>query len=350
MDQKVDVFCHIMPKGLEQARRQRAAKSSYAQHVLWAMTLEAGISPGANYQVLMDLNARFRMMDEFESYRQVLAMAGPAIEIMAPDDSDTFAKIANDELAELVQKYPRYFAGGVASLPLDRPDAAARELERAVRELKLIGVQLYSNIQDKPLDSPEFRPIFQTVSELDIPILLHPARSKKHPDYLTEDSSKYLIWQIFGWPYESSAALARIVFSGILEDYPNLKIIVHHTGAMISFFSGRIKMLYTLFGPLVEKERGAPLKQPAVEYFRRFYTDTSTFTTASIQCAADFFGADHVLFGTDAPFDSEGGRASIRESAEAIENSSLSAADKSKIFYQNFETLFRQPVAVPIRP
>lgn len=342
MTPRIDAFCHIMPKRYEEARQQRASKSNYAEHVLWAMTLRAGIAPAANYQVLMDLDSRLRMMDEFENYRQVLAMGGPAVEIMAPDDSDTMAKIGNDALAELVQKYPRYFAGAVASLPLDRPDAAARELERAVRDLKLIGVQLYTNIQDKPLDSPEFRPLFQTISELNVPVLLHPARSKTHPDYRTEDHSKYLIWQIFGWPYESSAAMARMVFSGMLDEYPNLKVVIHHTGGMISFFSGRIQALYTLFQPLVEKERGAPLRQPALEYFRRFYADTSTFTAASINCAASFFGADHILFGTDAPFDSEGGRFSIRESTRAIEESSLNAAEKNRIFHENFEALFQQ--------
>jgi predicted TIM-barrel fold metal-dependent hydrolase len=295
------------------------------------------------------------MMDEFESYRQVISMAGPAVEIMAPDDSDVMARIANDSLAELVEKYPHYFIGAVASLPLDRPEPAVRELQRAVGDLHVIGVQLYTNVNGKPLDSPEFRPLFQAISELDVPILLHPARSKTHPDYLTEDSSKYLIWQIFGWPCESSAAMARMVFSGMLDEFPSLKIVVHHTGAMVSFFSGRIQALCTLFAPLVEKEREkelgkerhAPLRQPAQEYFRRFYTDTSTFTTASIECAASFFDPSHILFGTDAPFDNEGGRFSIRESSSAIENSTLSPADKSKIFHANFESLFRQPRAVP---
>lgn len=245
-------------------------------------------------------------MDEFENYRQVISVATPAIEVVAPDDSEYVAKVLNDELAELVQKHPCYFAGAVASLPMDKPDVAARELERALGDLKLGGVQLFSNALGKPLDLPGFRPIFEIMSKHSLPISLHPARAKKQPDYSSESYSKYFIWQILGWPYDSSAAVTRIVFSGILDEYTNLKVIVHHTGGMLPFFSGRIEALYRNFWPLMEGEGGALLKKPVMEYFRSFYADTATFTSASIDCAADFFGPDHIVFGTDAPFDAEG--------------------------------------------
>ena len=342
MDPRVDVFCHIVPPRYDKARWERLERTHFVEHSPSHLKyVRGGRSPLPNMQVLTDLDTRFRMMDEFEGYRQVLSVASPPIEAVAPDDSDYVAKILNDELAELVQKYPDRFAGAVASLPMDKPEAAARELERSIRELKLIGVQLFSNVAGKPLDLPEFRPIFRIMSEHDLPILLHPARSRNHPDYLAEKDSKYVIWQVIGWPYESSAAMFRIVFGGILDDYPNLKIIVHHTGAMISFFSGRIEAMYRMFLPLIEQERGTPLKKPVMDYLRCFYGDTSLFTPASINCACDFFGSDHVLFGTDAPFDAEGGKWSIRASTAAVNNSSRSAADKSKIFYQNFETIFR---------
>lgn len=342
MEQRVDVFCHILPRRYDEARWRRSKKGEFVDyspsHLKYTRKREI---PQQNYQALADLEARFRILDEFPNYRQVLTVVAPPIEVIDPDGSDDLAKIANDELAELVQKYPHYFAGAVASLPLNKPDAALREVERAIRDLKLGGVQLFSNVLGKPLDLPEFRPIFRMMSEYDLPILLHPARSRKHPDYLTESHSKYLIWQVFGWPYESTAAMARIVFGGILEEYPNLKIIVHHTGAMVSFFHGRLSAMYSLFEPLWVEERGGPLKRPVVEYFRSFYADTATFTSASIQCAADFFGVDHVLFGTDAPMDLEGGRFSIRESTTAIESSTLTAEEKDKIFYKNFQALFR---------
>jgi aminocarboxymuconate-semialdehyde decarboxylase len=136
--------------------------------------------------------------------------------------------------------------------------------------------------------------------------------------------------------------MAHIALSGILDEFPNLQIIVHHTGAMVPFFAGRIAAMYRMFDPLLMDERGGrPMTKPALEYFRMFYADTSTFTAASIECACDFFGADHVLFGTDAPFDAEGGRASIRESTEAIEKARLGAVDRKNIYHRNFERLFR---------
>jgi predicted TIM-barrel fold metal-dependent hydrolase len=347
MDQRVDVFCHILPTRFNKARWERAEKSHFVEHSPTHLRyVQAGKDPVSSYQVLTDLDARFRMMDEFENYRQVVSVATPAIEVVAPDDSEYVAKMLNDELAELVQKHPRYFAGGVASLPMDKPDVAARELERALGDLKLVGVQLFSNALGKPLDLPEFRPIFEIMSKHSLPILLHPARAKKQPDYSSESYSKYFIWQILGWPYDSSAAVTRIVFSGILDEYPNLKVIVHHTGGMLPFFSGRIEALYRNFWPLMEGEGGALLKKPVMDYFRSFYADTATFTSASIDCAADFFGPDHIVFGTDAPFDAEGGRFSIRESTAAVKNSSLNAASQRKIFHQNFEALFHQAAPV----
>ena len=343
MEPRVDVFCHILPKRYDEARWQRAEKTRFYEHSPSHIKyVRGGKAPLANMQVLTDLDARFRMMEEFGDYRQVLSVASPPPEAVDPDDSDYLAKILNDELAELVQKYPQRFAGAVCSLPMNKPDAAARELERSLKDLKLAGLQLFSNVLDKPLDLPEFRPIFEIMSKYDLPILLHPARSRNHPDYLAEGPSKYVVWQVFGWPYESTAAMARIALSGILDDYPNLKIIVHHTGAMVPFFAGRIEAMYGMFEPLLTDDRGGkPLNKPALEYFRSFYGDTSTFTAASIECACDFFGTDHIVFGSDAPFDAEGGRFSVRESTRAVEKARLSGADKKKIFHQNFERLFR---------
>lgn len=350
MEPRIDVFCHVLPKRYEEERWKRAEKTHFVEHSPSHMKyVRGGKAPLVNYQVLIDLDTRFRMMDEFGDYRQVISVASPPVEAVDPDDSDYLARILNDELAELAQKYPDRFAGAVCSLPMNKPDAAAKELERSLKDLKLAGLQLFSNVLGQALDRPEFRPIFEIMSRYDRPILLHPARSRRHPDYLAEDSSRFVIWQVFGWPYESTAAMARIALSGIFDDYPNLKIVVHHTGAMVPFFAGRIEAMYRMFDPLLLDERGAPLKKPALEYFRMFYGDTSTFTAASIECACDFFGADHILFGTDLPFDAEGGKFSVRESTRAIENARLSAEDKSKIFHKNFEQLFRLSAAAAAR-
>ncbi|MDA2934441.1 amidohydrolase family protein [Acidobacteria bacterium AH-259-D05] len=348
MNQKTDIFCHILPPRYEKAKWEHS--DDFVDHSPSHLAyVGAGKKPPANYQSLIDLDTRFRIMDEFENYQQVLSVVSPPIEVIAAKDSAYLASILNDELAELVEKHPDYFVGAVASIPMNKPEAAAKELERAIKQLDLNGVQLYSNVRGKPLDLPEFRPIFQMMSDFNLPILLHPARSQKHFDYPTESTSKYLIWQVFGWPYESTAAMARLIFSGILDEFPNLKIVVHHTGAMVPFFQGRIQAMYTLFEPQWTQERGGPLQKPLLEYFRSFYCDTSTFTSASIDCACDFFGVDQVLFGTDMPLDVEGGRFSVRESTVAVENSRCSEEDKEKIFHRNCGSLFDSAVAMPFR-
>jgi aminocarboxymuconate-semialdehyde decarboxylase len=352
MDPRVDVFCHILPKKYDAARWERVKKTNFVKHSPSHLKYVAGgkSKEQENVRVLMDLDARWRMMDEFENYRQVISVASPPIEAVDPDDSEYLARILNDELAELAQKYPDRFAGAAGSLPMNKPEAAARELERCIRDLKLCSVQIFSNVNGKPLDLTEFRPIFEICSKADLPILLHPARAIDVPDYSSEEDSKYLIWQVFGWPYETTAAMTRIALGGVLDDFPNLRIICHHSGAMVPFFYGRIISMYRMLEPLVVAERGGrTLARPIIEYFRSFYTDVSTFTTASIECAADFFGVDHVIFGTDAPFDFEGGRASIRECTEAIEKSRFTAAEKSKIYHENFETYFPATAVAPTR-
>jgi predicted TIM-barrel fold metal-dependent hydrolase len=350
MEPRVDVFCHILPKKFDAERWKRVGKTNFVKHSPSHLKYVQGgkSAEQENVKVLMDLDARWRMMDEFPGYRQVISVASPPVEAVDPDDSEYLAKILNDEMAELVAKYPDRFAGAAASLPMNKPEAAAKELERCITELKMPTLQIFSNVNGKPLDLAEYRPVFEIMSKHDLPILLHPARSIDHWDYPTEPDSKFIIWQVFGWPYETTAAMTRIAFGGVLDDFPNLKIICHHSGAMVPFFAGRIKSMYRMLEPLIVAERkGRPFSKPILEYFRAFYADCSTFTTASIETAIDFFGVEQVIFGSDAPFDFEGGRASIRECTDAINASRLSAADKTKIFSGNFEKHFRLPAAVP---
>ena len=119
--------------------------------------------------------------------------------------------------------------------------AALEEMDRAIGKLGAKGIQIFTNVNGRPLDEPEFYPIFERmVKKYDLPIWVHPTRTAKFPDYPTESKSKYEIWWLFGWPYETSAFMARLVFSGMLEKLPKLKIITHHLGAMVPFFDKRI--------------------------------------------------------------------------------------------------------------
>jgi predicted TIM-barrel fold metal-dependent hydrolase len=292
-----------------------------------------------NYEGLTSLDARFRLMDEFEGYRQVISLASPPPEHVAPASSVELSTMANDELAELIARYPERFAGAAGAVPMNEPDAACREIAR-LRTLGLCAVQIFTNVNGRPLDAPEFRPVWTTLADLGVPVLLHPARSSAHADYAAEQDSKYFIWQVFGWPYESTAAVARLVFSGIMQAHPGLKILVHHTAAMIPFFHGRMKSMFDQFSDDVAILTEGRLTEHPIEYFRRFYGDMAAFSPGAVNVARDFLGADHLLFGTDAPFDATGGRSSIQESIDAVNKSACTELEKSRIFTTNVERFF----------
>ncbi len=247
-----------------------------------------------------------------------------------------------DGLAELVNKYPDRFVAGVASLPMNNPDAALVEADRAIKDLKLKGVQVLTPTCDKPLDMPEFVPIYAKMAQYDLPVWLHPRRAQSYADYRYEHESKYRIFSVFGWPFETTVAMARIVFSGILEKYPNLKFITHHCGGMVPYFRERVIGSYErIFKDVGDNVKGK-LSKPHSEYFRMFYNDTAiNGNTSALMCAYEFCGAEHMLFGTDMPFDTEFGARNLRQVSAAIEKMAISEDEKQKIFHGNARRLLR---------
>ena len=336
----IDAFCHILPPKYEETRWARAGSQDFAANSPAHLQYVRTGKKAPNYEGLTSLDARFRMMDEFEGYRQVICLASPSPEHVAPKASVELCTIANDELAGLVAQYPDRFAGAAGAVPMNEPDAACREIERAFTQLRLCAVQIFSNVNGRPLDAPEFRPIWKTLADFGVPVLLHPARSSKTPDYAAESESKYLIWQVFGWPYESTAAAARLVFSGIMQAHPGLKVLVHHTAAMIPFLHGRMKSMFDMFAEDFAIQTEGRLTGHPLDHFRRFYGDLGAFSSGAVNVARDFLGADHLLFGTDAPFDATGGRSSIRESIAAVQGSACTTAEKAAIFNTNVERFF----------
>ena len=296
--------------------------------------------------VLYDLEKRFRVMDEFDDYAQIICLAAPPLEVLAPDLSPELAKIANDGMAEYVDKYPDRFPGFVASMPMNNPDACLKEIDRAIDELNAVGIQFFTNVNGAPLDLPELKPLFAKMHELDLPIWIHPARGANFPDYLTEKKSKYEIWFVFGWPYETSVAVARLVFGYYFDEFPNLKIITHHMGAMIPFFEGRVGTSWDQLGSRTSDEDYTVilknLKKPHLEYFKQIYADTALFgAVAGTKCGLEFFGVDQIVFASDCPFDPEKGPMYIRETIKIIENLPISDEDRYKIFEGNARRLMK---------
>ncbi len=332
---RIDVFCHILPP----AFYDRMLAISTRGHDMQKRVREI--------PVLVDLDLRFRIMDAFEPYVQVFSLASPSIDILGDaDETPELARIANDGMAEIAANHPKRFPAFVASLPMNNPDEAVREIDRAVNELGATGVQIFSNVNGRPLDHPAFEPVFRRMAELDLPIWLHPWRGPNVPDYLTEKRSKYELWWVFGWPYETSVAMARIAFAGYFDRFPNLKIIVHHMGSMVPHFSGRLGPGLDLLGartPDEELDAEAPtlVKRP-YEYFRMFYVDTALFGARhAMACGLEFFGAERVLFASDMPFDPEKGPGYIRDTIRCLDEMRLSEADSRMIYEGNARKLLR---------
>ena len=295
---------------------------------------------------IYDLETRFRVMDEFSDYRQIISLGMPPLEAMGgPELATEFARIANNGQAELVEKYPERFAGFVAALPMNAPDAAVREAERAFTELGANGLQIHTNVNGAPLDEERFFPIFEAAAKYNKPVLLHPSRNSSMTDYATEDKSKYEIWWTFGWPYETSAAMARLVFSGFMDRLPDLKVLAHHMGAMVPYFEGRVGPGWDQLGKRTTDEDLSlvlkRLKKRPLDYFKDFYADTAVFgSRAATLCGLEFYGSDRILFASDSPFDPEKGPGYIRDTLKILNSLDLPKEDMEKICFRNAEALF----------
>jgi predicted TIM-barrel fold metal-dependent hydrolase len=293
---------------------------------------------------LTDLDVRFRVMDRYPDVMQLLTIAGPNVEsVTGPRDSVELARIANDELAELVDGHPERFVGAAACLPMNDMDGVLREAERAIQELGFLGVEVFTDIDGKPLDRPEFHPLYEMMVEHDLPILLHPRHTSTTPDYDGEETSKFLIYTNFAWPYETSKAMARLAFGGVLKRFPTLKFITHHAGGLIPYFAKRVELSWDFNEKRMGYAHdGAQLTKPPIDYYRMFYCDTAIQgNTPALMCAYDFFGAEHMLFATDSPYDSQFGELLYRETISAVEAMPIPEEDRRKIFHGNARRLFR---------
>lgn len=190
----------------------------------------------------------------------------------------SLCRAANIELQSMVQDYPQVFVGAVGMVPMNDIAAALRLIDEQVAPADgLAGIQLFTRAMGKPISDPSFEPIFEKMAKLQLPIWLHPVFDER----LTENSLT------FSWEYEQTKAMDLLVQAGIFKRYPNLKIIVHHAGAMVPFFAERIRYIEGV---------------DAYADYKRFYVDTAILgNPQALALTVDFFGADHVLYGTDAP-------------------------------------------------
>jgi uncharacterized protein len=333
---RIDIFNHVMPMAYLEALKEHGDPGMVKR-----MT---------TLRMLWDIEARVKMLDQWPDVQQVLTLAVPSPEMLGgPERSPELARLANDGMAAMCRKWPGKFPTFAASLPMNNVDAALAEMDRAIGALGARGIQILTSVNGRALDEPEFWPVFErATSKHGVATWMHPFRGAGRADYANEKASKYEIWQVLGWPFESSIAMARMVFAGFFERLPDLRIITHHCGGMIPYFAGRAETLWAQLGSRSADASDADvlkrLKQPPIAYFKMFYGDTVLGGSApALRCGLDFFGPDHIVFASDCPFDPEGGPMFIREGIRSIEELGLSDAEKRKIYEANAERLLNSP-------
>ncbi|MBT7899075.1 MAG: amidohydrolase family protein [Rhodospirillales bacterium] len=319
----IDIFTHVFPSSVFKR--------------IDALGLDLGPigKRTRSMKLLFDMDARFQSMDPFGDYRQVIALPNPPLEDFTdPEAGAELARAANDALAELVARHPDRFAGFIAALALHNPEAAVIEANRACKDLGAKGVQLFTNVGGRPLDDPEFSPVFDAMATLDRPIWLHPARTPETRDFPSEDISRFEAWISLGWPYETSLTMLRLSLTGVLERNPRLEIITHHLGGIVPYHEARLATAFKNLGKRSSDEDYAPYKEALsrdlIDYLKMFYGDTAMHGAVDpLRLGLSFFGDGHVVFASDAPY------GPIDKCLSAIDALELEPAVRDNILFKN---------------
>lgn len=329
MDRAIDLFNHYLPP---QFYDKITALGGNAHMMNRARKMPA----------MADLNYRLKLMELFEGYQQVPCIVSPNVEqLVAPEHTAELARFANEAFYELCQKYPEKFPSFVAVLPLDDMDKACREAEYAISQLGAVGAQIFTNQNGRAIDGEDFYQLYDKLNELDAVLWVHPQRTANQPYYRDEQLEKYELWWTMMWPIETTMAASRLVYSGIFQRCPDLRIVLHHAGGMLPLEEGRLenglKLYSTRTAPDQQQLVESPVKDKIqIDEFRKFYADCATFgSRAAIECAINLFGVSNMVFASDMPFDPEDGFGYVRRTLADIDGLSVSKEDKDAIRYKN---------------
>jgi len=267
------------------------------------------------------------VMDQYGIDIGVLSNTGGRIEKVG-DRAKAWdlCKILNDSFADAHAKYPHRFKA-FARLPMVDSDDCVRELQRCYTELGMHGVMMPTNLAGKYLDEAEFEPFWDALAAEGKPLFLHPANAPCQANW-----NKYSLHQKILWPTDSTLALSRIVYCGVFDRYPNLKVIASHLGGMILLYLDRLNW----------REGNPECKQEPEEYFKKIYYDTAgPIRAAFIKLVYDTVGADQILFGADYPHGRDGKDDQFYPmTLKEMKELDIPKADKEKIYYQNAKALF----------
>ena len=330
----IDSSCHFLPPGY------------YKQAEKYGLKIPYMLSRAYSIPTMSDPARRNAQIASFESMRQIPSLVSPYPDDYAPQEqAAALSRFVNEEFARLVTDNPALYAGFVATVPWLYSDDACRELEYAVKTLKAPGVQIGTPIRGMSISATQFQEIFDTAAKLGVAVWLHPTMNMFRHDYETEEASYYEIWWSLGVPYESSAAMVRLAYSGLFERNPKLVVLTHHAGGVIPYLEGRFKIGTRNIGSRTPEEYQYLVKhslsRPIADVLAGYYADTATLGSGrAIEHAMEFFSPSHVLFGTDTPFGAREGSAYIEQAIETVSRLNCSEREKYDIFCGNAKRLF----------
>ena len=281
-----------------------------------------------DYNILVpghrDLSARIEDMDEVGMQSHILTLTTPGVHIEKPERGVELARIVNEDFAEICRRHAgRFYA--FCALPLQNPEAAAEELEYAVSNLGLHGAVLFTNINGKALDHPSFEPVFAAAEKLQAPLLIHPT-SPDEQGILGD----YRLVPLLGFLFDTTATIGRMVFGGIFERHPDLKLIAAHLGGTLPYVAERMDRGYRVYPEIQDL-----IPHPPSHYLARLYYDTVNFEPGALDYAAGWAGHDHLLVGSDYPHQI----GDMRRALDAVKSMDLTQKQKEAVLRGNAQKI-----------
>ncbi len=318
----IDCQSHLFfPEVLELMRRRKTEPLVYVQDGTTFLKMGDWLRKVPPHYVSVD--AKLAAMDASGIAITMLSTNDPGPEWFG-DDGPAVARVIHDSLAGVIAKHPTRFRG-LCTLPLQNEKAAAAELDRCVKKLGFRGILLYTNLAGAWCDEPQFHWLYARAEELDMPILLHPAKPMT-----TEQVKGYELTSTLGNMFENTIALARVIASGLLDRHPKLKLVCPHLGGTLPYICGRMDH------QLAVLKRGPQnLQREPSEYLRSIYMDIVSPLPEAMRFALDFSSADKLLFSSDHPWVQPG------EILIPLRSLNLPVATESKILSGNARQLFR---------
>jgi predicted TIM-barrel fold metal-dependent hydrolase len=275
-----------------------------------------------------DIERRLQHMDQLGVDVHILTIPAPGADRFEGSGAVEVARVANDAVAAIARKHPKRFIG-FFTLPTCDIKASLDELERSVNDLGLRGFGCFANLNGQALDREELLPIYERLAKYKMPVYIHPTA----PLATEAVGIDIMPTLIFGWAFDSTVAMTRLVYGRILERFPEINWVVADVGGVLAFFAQRAINIYS--GRTDEIRHKYGLNENPLDSFRRFYVDTADHPASTLRCVKDFFGVDRMVLGTNYPYGPEEGCVLVKNSLKAIDGLEVNALDKQKILGGN---------------